>query len=698
MTSLLLAALAAASPASAPAPSNLLIVTLDTTRADRLGCYGRSSAATENIDRLAADGVTFHNAFTTAPITLPAHSSLFSALYPPRHGVRDNADYRLPESVVTLAERLQTAGYRNGAVVASAVLDRGLGLEQGFSFYDDLRRSQPPAQAADSVRFEPIAERNAQSVTDQALRWLRTRDAEPFFLWVHYFDPHDDYAPPEPFRTRFRTDPYQGEIAFVDQELGRLLRSMAQSQQLERTLVVITADHGEGLGNHQEATHGVYLYDSTLRIPLLMRFPRRALAGTHYRGLFSAVDLAPTLLELLGIGAFENVDGVSHAGALRAGQPLQRAPIYAETLYSARAYGWSEQRALRSLSRKYIRNERDQLFDLASDPIESRDLAASQLDELSGWVSQLDRLLAHFGDAPSQADQPADRERLEILQSLGYASGASGRDRAVEDSQAASQRAARAATLDRAREAIAAGRRADAARWARQVLEAEPNNPAAHGLLGISVDPQTEPQIALQHLRRAAELAPTVFEHSRNLGVLLAQRSDWPGAITALRRAAALRPGAADLQFLLGNALRESGQSAAALESFERAHRLDYRSVSLYLAWSQTHRQRGEWIQAASRLRQALELEPASSEPRAALIRLHLERPELGSPDREIAQLRRDPRQRDWADLFAAHWLLIQGDPQRARQQLESIIGTPTRQQAVREAARRLLNTVTHSP
>ncbi len=271
-------------------PPSILLISIDTTRADRLGCYGRQPSPTPHIDRWAAEGVVFESALTPIPVTLPAHTTLMTGTLPWRHGVRDNGVYRVPSDVPTLAESFAEAGYDTAAVVGAAVLDRQYGLDRGFGSYDDVKTAGGGLA---------IAERRARQVTDAALARAQSL-RPPFVLFVHYFDPHAAYDPPPPFAARYRSEPYVGEIASVDAEIGRLRESLEAKGLLENTVVVVTSDHGEGLGEHGEATHGVFLYQSTLHVPLVIRAPGWP-RGHRVAGTVSLADVAPTLLDLAGL-------------------------------------------------------------------------------------------------------------------------------------------------------------------------------------------------------------------------------------------------------------------------------------------------------------------------------------------------------------------------------------------------------------
>ena len=278
---------------------SVLLVTIDTLRADRVGVYGLPDAATPTLDGLAASGVLFEQAIAAAPLTLPSHASILTGQYPPTHGVRHNAIFRLGGEAETVAERFQASGVDTGAVIGAAVLDPAFGLDQGFDVYD---AKLPQERSAAAGFFE----RSAQGVTDAALSWLRRTDGR-FFLWVHYYDVHGSYHPPEPFKTRFAKRPYDGEVAYVDQELGRLLQGLEQSGRRSNTLVAVTADHGEGLGEHGEAYHSYLIYDSVLHVPLLLSGPGVP-AGRRVPSVVSTTGLAATLLHLAGLPALTKTD------------------------------------------------------------------------------------------------------------------------------------------------------------------------------------------------------------------------------------------------------------------------------------------------------------------------------------------------------------------------------------------------------
>jgi arylsulfatase A-like enzyme len=357
-------------PRPLPSGPNVLLVTIDTLRSDYVGAYqaGRDTE-TPTLDALAAEGVRFANAVATAPLTLPSHTSIMTGLYPPHHGVRDDAGFRAAPELETVAERFQAAGYATAAVVGAAVLDAQFGLAQGFDAYD----GPTPGSAAAPGGFE---ERKAADVTDRALAFLASAH-RPFFLWVHYYDPHKNYAPPAPYRERFARDPYAGEVAYVDAELGRLITALRERGQLDGTVVSVTADHGEGLGEHGELEHGYLVYESTQHVPWIVRGPGIP-AGRTVDTVTSNAAVAPTLTHLADVGVLAEAD-VDSALPLwgDAAQPTA-GWAYSESLADQLELGGAPLYAIRRGSDKFVEARRAELYDLASDPGESTNLLETE--------------------------------------------------------------------------------------------------------------------------------------------------------------------------------------------------------------------------------------------------------------------------------------------------------------------------------
>ncbi|MBL8840538.1 MAG: sulfatase [Planctomycetes bacterium] len=459
-------------------PVNVLIVSLDTTRADRLGPYGRTTAKTPRLDALAAEGTTFESAFTPIPSTFPSHSTLFTGRYPQSHGVHDNAVYVLGSEQVTLAELLQAKGYATGAFVSAFVLDAQFGLDQGFATYDDevdtplmkfdvskLPKDLPDARKKWEATIATAYQRRGDSTTQRALEWLGGLGAEPFFLWVHYFDAHQPYQPPPPWDRHFdpsyrgpmdgdqrkfwplykrgqitaadrdhMTALYDGEIAWQDECLGRLLDGLRKVGRFDETLIVVVADHGEALGEHSQIyEHNSEVYDEVMRVPLVVRRPDLSARGERVKPLVRTLDVAPTVLEWLGMAPepamqgqsllpFTDADGERRAAAEGPGSILLEALRERQvnptprSLVALRSDRWKAIVTLDAQGEAL----RTELYDLERDPFEKRDLAATEPERADQLRAQVLRQLKELPKASGNARELGELDN-EALRALGYA-------------------------------------------------------------------------------------------------------------------------------------------------------------------------------------------------------------------------------------------------------------------------------------
>jgi arylsulfatase A-like enzyme/Flp pilus assembly protein TadD len=598
--------------AAEPAP-NLLLITIDTTRADRLGCYGRGEAATPNLDRLAGEGARFERAIAVAPLTLPSHLSLLTGRYPARHGVRLNWDFRLPESETTLAEHLEQEGYATAAVVGSYVLSGDFGISQGFGTYDEPREDRALAPGGKSLRHLALVERPAAEVTDAALSLLEGGLEEPFFLWLHYFDPHHEYAPPDPFASRFEQSPYDGEIAYVDAELGRLLDAMRAGGRLDRTLVAVTSDHGESLGEHGEATHGLFVYEGALRVPLLLRMPGQVPAGTRSAHLVAGVDLAPTLLDLLGQPPLEEIDGVSFAEVARGGTLPEREAAYSEAELPRRAYGWAALHSLHNGERKFIDAPERELYILHIDPGETRNLAAAAPDEVDMWVQRLEALEASWPASRPEAEQVLDAEGRARLSALGYLSGGSEALERAEPLDPKRLVQIHNLLLD-AQMLVARGALPQAHELLSKALKSDPANPAALALDGAVLCSLDRCDLGLELLRVSARAAPDNYQTQRNLGNALHLAGRFAEAAEAYRAAIALHPKSGEDRYALGNVLFAAGDVPGAIASYEEAARLGLDEAPFHAALGVARAAAGDGDGARAALERAVEVDPGLAE------------------------------------------------------------------------------------
>lgn len=389
---------------------NLVLVTIDTLRADRLGCYGYSKIETPNLDQFAQQGVLFENAVCQAPLTAPSHASMMTGLNPTAHKVRNTGGFVLA-GFETLATLLERRGFDTAAFVGSSVLKKRFGLGQGFAVYDD---EMPASDATGGGE----AERRAGEVVDRAVRWLSGQVGKPFFLWVHVWDPHLPYDAPPPFREKYKGRPYDGEVAYTDRELGRLFEAVAKKS--PDTLTAVLSDHGEAFSEHGEYSHGVFIYDTTLRIAFLMAGPGVP-AGLRVKPQARTIDLLPTVLELMGVPAPQGVQGASLTPSFH-GKGLPATYSYTETLFPRLNMGWAELRGMRTNRWKYIRAPKPELYDLAQDPGETTNVIGAHPAE----VRELEAQLNAAGGANEKVRTVAsDPKTMRQLKSLGYLGGAS---------------------------------------------------------------------------------------------------------------------------------------------------------------------------------------------------------------------------------------------------------------------------------
>lgn len=580
---------------------NLLLISIDTLRSDRLGAYGDSLAETPRLDDLAERGIRFENVYTHVPLTLPAHSTLFTGKYPFAHGVRTNGSYALRREESTLAEVLQSRGFHTSAIVSSFILSGKFGLEQGFESYDD-------GLGEGELLRGFTSEIGASEVAAKFLRHTPSL-REPFFAFVHFYDPHQPYDPPEPYRQRFASDPYRGEVAYVDAQVGAILDGLREGGLLERTLVVVTSDHGEGFGEHVEVGHGFLAYEEVLRVPLILAAAEGRLAAKTVEDRVRLVDLMPTLLELFGIESPAGVQGESFADLILEPDASALPPreVYFETMLGRDENNWAPLTGLISGDYKYISLPESELYALDHDPGELENLFTGRPDLAQKLDSKLQALwLSNLGsdaaDGGHARRQPT-AEDFERLEALGYVSSSSARTTRVIDPKRGIRLERQ---LQRVREHLAVGALdeafADLDRLSAtseelgvgsyyfllHQLSAARNDPAA-ATAALEAGRQRFPdreqfpfllahyQLQLGRPRDAEHLAREALAMSPDfspslilLGQALEAQERVPEAIAAYRRAADLEPANTPLKIRLAGALARSGDGPAALETYDQ--------------------------------------------------------------------------------------------------------------------------------
>ncbi len=527
-------------PASSPAHPSVLLVTIDTLRADHVGCYGYKRVATPVLDRLAAEGLRFDHAYAQAPITLPSHAVILTGTYPMFNGVRDFTSPGLPENIPTLAEILRRQGYQTAAFVSSFVLNSMWGLNRGFELYDDnLGSGNQPAK--DLMRVE----RRGDRTTDRLLAWLEDKPHVPFFAWLHLYDPHSPYRPPAPFRDRYAGHPYDGEIAFDDAQLGRVFDRLRALRLYDSTLIVVLSDHGESLGEHGESEHGFFVYGATLRVPLIVKLPGGANAGRTAEQVAGTVDVAPTIAQVCNVPDAEtrSFQGRSLLGTNPGISADESATVYAESYYPRDSFGWHELRAVVTERHEYIEAPRPELYDLRRDPGERQNILGAQSTLAATLRERLEGFERKYGRQASPSPVQLDPETLEKLKSLGYlgykatTTRNADADRAdPKDKIGTLNRILRAADLTRAGQFAAAN----------QILARLQNDEPDLYVLAFQKGENDlawgKPQPAAEAFRKALALNPTFDQAALGLGRAYFLLNDDAHAANALGLALQLNP------------------------------------------------------------------------------------------------------------------------------------------------------------
>jgi arylsulfatase A-like enzyme/Flp pilus assembly protein TadD len=679
---------------------NVLLVTIDTLRADHVGAYGASKARTPALDRLAAEGIRCDDAIAAAPITMPSHASLLTGLYPPAHGVHDNGTAALPRDVVTLADRLSGAGYSTHAFVSAVVLSRLYGLDKGFSTYDDDLWSE------DAPRLFMIRERTARRTADRFVEWFGRWTTEqgpasaspaPFFTWVHFFDPHQPHeAAPED--RQGAASPYDAEVTAADRGVGRLIETLRDAGALDDTIVIVTSDHGESLGEHGEATHAIFVYDATVRVPLIVRYPRTLPAGKVYDGPVRHIDVVPTLLAMLGLPGGGETQGVDLTAPWQGKAPAPALSQYSESLLSELGFGMAPLHALRKSGFKWIRAPRPELYDLKADARELTNLHPGEADRSAAMDAELDQIMRAAKPHPDQSADggPMARETMEMLQSLGYLAPSTVRQSMSgidpkDGIQIYNQ-------LEEARHRAQERKWKEAEAIVREILAKLPNHVAAQNVLGLALvrqrrypearvaygqslaaDPtqfrvhanlgslalfQHDLDGAEQGFKKALELNPRFIEAMLNLGLVSSLRGDNAGAGAWYRKADGVDPNFPATARRLGDLYYEQGQFSHALASYEHALQLSPKLFPAMVQAGNSARRVGDPAKAAASFARAAELRPDSwvpwynlaclrattgdAEGALAALRESVTRgvadPALLDSDPDLAPLRADPR------------------------------------------------------
>ncbi len=570
---------------------DVFLITIDTLRADHLGCYGDKDVETPTIDALAADGVRFSAAFTHSPITNTSHTSILTGLLPSVHGVTDFGVPLAPQHV-TWAELLKKQGYQTAAFIGAVILDSNQlapGLDRGFDFYDNF-----PAKTESKDRFGRV-ERRAQAVITDAEAWLAQHPSGPRFMWVHLFDPHDPYEPPPPFSEKYSKRLYDGEIAYADSQLGHFIAVLKKSGAYQNAIIILVGDHGEGLGEHGEDTHGLFLYDSTLHVPLIVKLP----AGNHHGEvvdkLVRTTDILPTVLSLTNTPAPPELNGASLIPLINSESDSAR-ELLGETDYPLR-WGWAPIKALREQNAKLIEAPKPEVYDLQADPHELKNLYAAQSPAQSadsparGTQAELQAVMAKWkaklppapaGASPT-ANLPDPKDKVEV-QNLLHNSMLASDDGRAEDSR----------------------------KYLEKAVQIDPDSATALKQLGeLELTAQDYPKAAT-HLKRAIELRPDDSVAAFEAGQALEKTGDFAGARTALEASLKLNAGQTNARLLLGRVYLKLKDARSADDQFEAALLADSDNVEGRLGLAEAQIMKGDFAAARPDLEQLTKSDPTN--------------------------------------------------------------------------------------
>ncbi|HLX82755.1 MAG TPA: sulfatase-like hydrolase/transferase [Terriglobales bacterium] len=615
---------------------NVVLVTIDTLRADHVGAYGYKQIKTPNIDGLAAEGARFERAFAVVPVTLPSHSSMLTGTYPMLSGMHDFSANKLSPLQPTMASVLKQAGYRTGAVIAAAVLDSRFGLNQGFDFYYD----HFDFSRLDEANLDEM-ERPGNAVADVALDWLAKNSDKKFFLWMHLYDPHFPYNPPEPYKTEYAARPYDGEIAFADEQVGRLLRFLKEKEIYKNTVIVLCGDHGESLGEHGEKTHGFFIYNATMHVPLIIRLPEST-SPRVVADPVSLVDLMPTVLLAAGLEVPAQVQGHSLLTELR-GQATESdnhdqsvsvavtaardRALYGETYLPRIHFNWSELRGSENAKYHFIDAPKPELYDLANDPGETHNIVTDKKAVAEAMRAKLVDLIRDYSAGKEMAENTGlDPALMERLKALGYAAFSGGGDPTISSRDLPDPKD-RIATYELISDAIADsqhGRYREAIDKLKVASKTEPNLVPAHYLQGLDFYRLQMFPEAIDELQKTVQLSPDYALAVFNLGMAQAHAGQIDAAIATLQHALQLDSTNFEAAFNLGVAFLKKQQFDLAADAFRQ-------SVTIYPDLARGHHALGETLlymnkvdAAVAELRRAVELapqEPAIHESLAKALR-----------------------------------------------------------------------------
>jgi len=540
---------------------NIILFTIDTLRADHLECYGYDKVKSPQINRLANEGILFEHNIVQAPLTLPSHSSILTGTYPLHHGIRDNGGFYLDENHLTLAESLKNKGYATGAFVAAFVLDSRWGLDQGFDYYyDNFDLTKYKKVSLDSVQ------RRGDEVLAEVYKWVENQSQQKFFAWIHLYDPHTPYEPPEPYKTEYKGSHfglYDGEIAYVDQLMGEFRDFMEEKNLFDKTLIIFTSDHGESLGEHKESAHGFFIYDSDIRVPLVMRFPEGKFAGHLISNQVRSIDIMPTVLHLLGNEIPESVQGKSLLSLIVEDKAQDELLAYSETYWPRYHYGWSELKSLRKGQYKFIDAPQPELYDINEDPGEVNNLVNEKASLGHEMKRELLGLIEEYAIEGIEDVGPRkiDNDSLVKLQALGYIGSFHSKAKEKGGKLADPKDKIELYNEIKLSQFLVAEEKMDEAeKKIKDVLGKDPSVLEARYILGNIYSKQEKYNEAIEEFRKALEVDPDYYEAIFGMAITYKKAGMFDEAIVGFKRIVEMDPKDTKSFLHLGDIYHEKGQ------------------------------------------------------------------------------------------------------------------------------------------